>query len=171
MKVIKTIISLLKFVRYNSKALSITSIIASSIFNVVAMTPPSVKFEEMHPFAGNQKAMDYYKSETWNENLTLKENQDNLVKKFMEKCCEAIDIIDIFAQKGSKLAVSDAGCAAAVVKSALFSASLNVFINTKSLMDRDFATELEEKTEQMLNTYGDKADRIFAAVKKQLKGN
>ena len=88
MKVIKTIISVLKFVRYNSKTLSITSIIACSIFNVMAMTPLSVKFEEIHPFAGNQKAMDYYKSETWNENLTLKENQDNLVKKFMEKCCE-----------------------------------------------------------------------------------
>lgn len=44
----------------------------------------------------------------------------------MELCCESIEAISVFAAKGSRLAVSDAGCGAAIVKSALQAASLNV---------------------------------------------
>lgn len=39
--------------------------------------------------------------------------------EIMEKCCEAIDIIEVFAKKGSRLAVSDAGCGAACCRAAL----------------------------------------------------
>ena len=56
--------------------------------------------------------------------------------KIMELCCEAIEAIKVFAEKGSRLAVSDAGCGAVCCKAALQSASLNVFINTKSLKNR-----------------------------------
>ena len=41
----------------------------------------------------------------------------------MELCCESIEAISVFAAKGSRLAVSDAGCGAAIVKSALQAAS------------------------------------------------
>ena len=51
----------------------------------------------------------------------------------MELCCESMDAIAVFAAKGSRLAVSDAGCGAVIVKAALQAASLNVFINTKTL--------------------------------------
>ena len=57
----------------------------------------------------------------------------------MELCCESIEAISVFAAKGSRLAVSDAGCGAAIVKSALQAASLNVFINTKTLPKRVLA--------------------------------
>ena len=57
----------------------------------------------------------------------------------MELCCEAIDAIEVFAEKGSRLAVSDAGCGAVIVKAALQAASLNVFINTKTLQNRTLA--------------------------------
>ena len=50
--------------------------------------------------------------------------------RIMELCCEAMEAIAVFAAKGSRLAVSDAGCAAVCVKAALQAASLNVFINT-----------------------------------------
>ena len=56
--------------------------------------------------------------------------------RIMELCCEAIDCISVFAEKGSRLAVSDAGCGAVICKAALQAASLNVFINTKSLKNR-----------------------------------
>ena len=52
--------------------------------------------------------------------------------KIMELCCEAIGHIAVFAAKGSRLAVSDAGCGAVCCKAALQAASLNVFINTKT---------------------------------------
>lgn len=85
--------------------------------------------------------------------------------RIMELCCEAIDVIAVFAEKGSRLAVSDAGCGAVCCKAALQAASLNVFINTKSLKNREKAETLNEKTNEMLDTYCAKADAIFAAVR------
>ena len=83
----------------------------------------------------------------------------------MELCCEAIEAIAVFAAKGSRLAVSDAGCGAVCCKAALQAASLNVFINTKSLKDRVVAEELNDKTNALLNKYCAMADEIFISVK------
>ena len=85
--------------------------------------------------------------------------------KIMELCCEAIDHIAVFAAKGSRLAVSDAGCGAVCCKAALQAASLNVFINTKSLKNRDVAEEMNRKANLMLNKYCALADEIFNEVK------
>ena len=85
--------------------------------------------------------------------------------KIMELCCQAIDYIAVFAAKGSRLAVSDAGCGAVCVKAALQSASLNVFINTKSLKNRANAEELNRQANVMLNKYCQLADEIFNEVK------
>ena len=83
----------------------------------------------------------------------------------MELCCQALDCVEVFAAKGSRLAVSDAGCAAVCCKAALQAASLNVFINTKTLRNRDTAEELNRQANLMLNKYCDVADDIFTAVK------
>ena len=61
--------------------------------------------------------------------------------------------------------VSDAGCGAVCCKAALQAASLNVFINTKSLKDRVVAEELNDKTNALLNKYCAMADEIFVSVK------
>ena len=86
--------------------------------------------------------------------------------KIMELCCEAIEAIKVFAEKGSRLAVSDAGCGAVCCKAALQAASLNVFINTKTLRDRAKAEELNAQCFAMLREYGQKADSIYDAVQK-----
>lgn len=85
--------------------------------------------------------------------------------RIMELCCEAMEAIAVFAAKGSRLAVSDAGCAAVCVKAALQAASLNVFINTKTLKDRALAEEMNARCLGMLETYGVMADGIFETVK------
>ena len=85
--------------------------------------------------------------------------------KIMELCCQAIDYIAVFAAKGSRLAVSDAGCGAVICKSALQAASLNVFINTKTLKNREKAEEMNAYCLKMLSEYGAKADEIFNTVK------
>lgn len=85
--------------------------------------------------------------------------------RIMELCCEALDAIAVFAAKGSRLAVSDAGCGAVIVKSALQAASLNVFINTKTLKNRETAEEMNAKCLGMLEKYGKLADEIFETVK------
>jgi len=85
--------------------------------------------------------------------------------KIMELCCEAMEAIAVFAAKGSRLAVSDAGCGAVCVKAALQAASLNVFINTKTLKNREVAEEMNAKCLGMLDKYGAMADEIFETVK------
>jgi len=85
--------------------------------------------------------------------------------RIMELCCEAIEAIAVFAAKGSRLAVSDAGCGAVCCKAALQAASLNVFINTKSLKNREVAEEMNAKCIGMLDKYCAMADSIFEEVK------
>ena len=89
--------------------------------------------------------------------------------EIMEKCCDAIDIIAVFAEKGSVIAISDAGVGAAFAKAALKGASLNVYINTKSMADRVLAAELNAKCDRMLEEYTGKADAIFDSVLGRLK--
>ena len=89
--------------------------------------------------------------------------------EIMEKCCEAIDLIVEFAAKGSALAISDAGVGAAFCKAALEGASLNVYINTKSMTNREYAEELNRKCDEMLAVYTVKADEIFRNVLGRLK--
>ena len=85
--------------------------------------------------------------------------------RIMELCCEAIEAVAVFAEKGSRIAVSDAGCGAVILKAALQSASLNVFINTRSLKDRATADGLNAKANAMLDQYCAMADRIYDAVR------
>ena len=83
----------------------------------------------------------------------------------MELSCQALEYIQVFAAKGSRLAVSDAGCAAVCCKAALQAASLNVFINTKSLKNRTVAEEMNTKANGMLEKYGAVADEIYQSVR------
>ena len=89
--------------------------------------------------------------------------------EIMEKCCEAIDVIEEFAAKGSALAISDAGVGVVFCKAALLGASLNVYINTKSMADKEYAASLNEKADKMIADYSKKADEIFAAVNARLR--
>ena len=85
--------------------------------------------------------------------------------KIMELCGEAMEAVAVFAAKGSRLAVSDAGCAAVCVKAAMQAASLNVFINTRTLKNREVAEEMNAKCFALLDKYGTMADEIFETVK------
>ena len=83
----------------------------------------------------------------------------------MELCCEAIKTVKVFAEKGSRLAVSDAACGAVILKAALEAASLNVYINTKSLKNREEAEKLNAKCEDMISVYGAMADEVYETVR------
>ena len=90
--------------------------------------------------------------------------------RIMELCCESIDAVEVFAAKGSVLALSDAGCAAVCLKAALQAASLNIYINTKGLKNRSYAKRLNSKTEKMLAVYSEKADKIYESVRAKYVG-
>ena len=79
----------------------------------------------------------------------------------MRACAEAIDIIGEFAAKGSKIAVSDAGCGAILCKAAMQAASFNIYINTNMMKDRDLAQKINGECTQRIIYYGALADSVF----------
>ena len=88
----------------------------------------------------------------------------------MAACGKAIKLCKHYADKGSRIALSDAGCGAIIAKSALQAASLNVFINTKSMADRQMAASFEAQADAMLTEYCALADTVFNNVNAELRG-
>jgi len=82
----------------------------------------------------------------------------------MRLCARAIELHDEFAKKGSVLALSDAGVGAIFCKSALQGASLNVYINTGYMTDRNYAGSLEAEADAILGKYCVMADDVFNSV-------
>ena len=80
----------------------------------------------------------------------------------MELCCEALEAIKTFADKGSRLAVSDAGCGAVIVKSAMQAAySLGYLTGSKTndqLLAKPGATISRQEAMTILSRTKDFAD-------------
>ena len=87
----------------------------------------------------------------------------------MDACCEGIRLAADYAEKGSVLAVSDAGCAALFCKAALQASALNVAINTNLMTDRAHAAALDEKSARMLAEYLPLADEVYQSVASRLR--
>ena len=87
----------------------------------------------------------------------------------MRLCARAIELHAEFAEKGSVLALSDAGVGAIFCKSALQGASLNVYINTKSMTDKNYAVSLEAEADSLLDKYCSMADDIFNTVTTRIR--
>lgn len=88
----------------------------------------------------------------------------------MEKAAEVLDIVVVLEQKGSKMAVSDAGVAAQFARAALTGAVMNVYINTKSMKNREKAEELNTRADQLLTDGMKLADEIYGRVLNKLTG-
>ena len=82
----------------------------------------------------------------------------------MRLCARAIELHEEFAEKGSVLALSDAGVGAIFCKSALQGASLNVYINTQSMKDQKYAGSIEAEADAILGKYCVMADEVFNSV-------
>jgi formiminotetrahydrofolate cyclodeaminase len=96
-------------------------------------------------------------------------NACRVPEEIMELCCEAIDVLAEFLKIGNPLLVSDVGVGVLCCKAALYGASLNVYINTKSMQNKEKASSINERTGEMLAAYGDKADTIYNEVAKQIQ--
>ena len=105
--------------------------------------------------------------------------KDKVMEEALAKACEtplaimrcamdALALHEELAQKGSVLARSDVGAGAALLRGSLQAASLNIFINAKSMQDRAKAEALLEETETMLREGCAYAERIFQMVKEEL---
>lgn len=73
-----------------------------------------------------------------------------------------------YSEKGSRLAISDVGCAAALLRAAAEAASLNVYINTRCLKNRQTASEIDTETKETVKVVRERADSAYAAVENSL---
>lgn len=88
--------------------------------------------------------------------------------EIMRKCAEALELISGYAAKGSALAISDAGCAAALCGAAMEAAALNVKINTKSMKNRAVADNIKAEMNELLQKYFALSQEIYNDVSGRL---
>ena len=88
--------------------------------------------------------------------------------EIMEKSLELLEILDVLADKGSRMAVSDVGVAVQFTRTALLGAVMNVYINTKSMKNREKAEEINQKAKRMIKIGKSQADEIYEQVLAQL---
>ena len=88
--------------------------------------------------------------------------------EIMEKSLELLEILDVLADKGSRMAVSDVGVAVQFTRTALLGAVMNVYINTKSIKNREKAEEINQKAKRMIKIGTSQADEIYEKVLAQL---
>lgn len=88
--------------------------------------------------------------------------------EIMEKSLELLELLDVLADKGSRMAVSDVGVAVQFTRTALLGAVMNVYINTKSMKNCEKAEEINQKAKRMIKVGTSQADEIYEKVLAQL---
>ena len=81
--------------------------------------------------------------------------------QIMECCLEALELIAVYEEKGSVMALSDAAAAALLAGSALTAASSNIRINARSMADRHKAEEITACMEERIQKGTARADEIY----------
>lgn len=87
----------------------------------------------------------------------------------MEDAQKALVIMDILAEKGSRMAVSDVGVGVQFIRTALTGAVMNVWINTKFMKDREKAEELNRQADEMIRSGTAAADAVYQKVENALR--
>ena len=88
--------------------------------------------------------------------------------KILELCCQAVDLLRDFADKGSVIMISDAATGAAMLEGAIRGAAINVRINTKLMKDREYAEDLNVRVDALLYEYSLTANEIYDDVLNRL---
>jgi methenyltetrahydrofolate cyclohydrolase len=87
------------------------------------------------------------------------------------RCCgKGIELLEEYAAKGTRIAISDVGVGAHFAKAALQGAKLNVLINTNLMNDENLKRIIESELNELVVKYTKKADEICASVEKSIVG-
>ena len=87
----------------------------------------------------------------------------------METVLAAAKELEVLVEKGSKLTVSDVGVGILFAQAAIEGASLNVYINTKSMKDRERAAALDAKADAIIAEGAALKARIYDGVLAAIK--
>ena len=78
-------------------------------------------------------------------------------------------VLEELLEKGSRLAVSDVGCAATFCASAAQGALLNLFVNTRLMADQEYALEQNGRAVLLEQEIRTRCENVYRAVKEGLE--
>lgn len=117
------------------------------------------------------KAYAYPKDDPKRDEV-LEEATMNALKapiEMVETLAKVIDLLEEMQVKGSKMLISDVGCGALFAGAAMEAAAMNVFVNTKSLKNREVAKEINGHMDDLLDEYLAKARVTANKVNRQIR--
>ncbi len=82
----------------------------------------------------------------------------------------AIDLVELLAVAGSRLAVSDVGAAACALRCAMESAAMAVYINTKLMRNREYADAVNQEASALLSDGVKRCDTVYRQIDCELRG-
>lgn len=84
--------------------------------------------------------------------------------EIMRTVRKVMDLLEILGEKGSRIAISDVGVGILFAQGALEGASLNVYINTKLMKEKERAKELNAEADRLIAEGRKLKEEIYQAV-------
>jgi len=84
--------------------------------------------------------------------------------EIFDLCCEGIELQKEFAEKGSRLVLSDAATGAVLCWGAMYGAAVNVKVNTRLMKDRAYADKINAHIDAGMNKYWPIAEKVYEDV-------
>mgnify|MGYP004725530941 FL=1 len=89
--------------------------------------------------------------------------------QIMKTVSEVMDELKALGEKGSRIAISDVGVAVLFARAALEGASLNIYINTRLMKDREQAERLNRESDHMITEVRKLQEEIYAGVLEKIR--
>ena len=90
--------------------------------------------------------------------------------EMLRRCGEVLPLLERMYAIGNPMLMSDVGCAAALCAGAMRAASMNVYVNTRSLKGDGEADRINRETGALLKEFVPRAEKLSAAVTEYLEG-
>lgn len=82
----------------------------------------------------------------------------------MGECCRAVALLERMGELCSRSLISDVASGVLLVRAALEVASVNVYVNTSALSDRDLAERIESSVSELLDEYVPRAEHLALKI-------
>ena len=86
----------------------------------------------------------------------------------LKYCSRIIDLDERLAVIGSKISVSDAATSVMLAHGAMYGAYVNTLVNTRLMKDKEYALDLDNKTDKLVNDYSLITEETYNEVLKRL---
>lgn len=90
-------------------------------------------------------------------------------KEILEDIYSLVSVIEDLAVMGSRLAISDVAVAAACLEAAMKGCVLNVYINTRSMKNKDTAQKMNAYVKEIVSDGSKRMQKVYADIDGMLK--